>query len=118
MNIETVLVVEDEFVIRLNAVQIVENAGYTALEAANADDALRILEQRDDIDVVFTDVNMPGSMDCLEMARTIRRRWPPVGVIVTSGKVLPAPGEMPSGRFLSKPYAERQLTDALHALAA
>jgi CheY-like chemotaxis protein len=118
MNIETVLVVEDEFLIRLCAVQTLEDAGYTTLEAANADEAMTILEQRGDIDAVFTDINMPGSVDGLEMARTIRRRWPPIALIVTSGKLRPRPSEMPSGRFLPKPYAQHQLTDALHALAA
>jgi two-component system, response regulator PdtaR len=118
MTIETVLVVEDEFIIRLCAVQTLEEAGYTAVEAANADDAMTILEQRNDIDAVFTDINMPGSVDGLEMARAIRRRWPPIALIVTSGKVRLAPGQMPSGRFLPKPYAQHQLTDALHALAA
>jgi CheY-like chemotaxis protein len=118
MSIEIVLVVEDEFIIRLNAMQVVEDAGYIALEAANADEAMRILEQRNDIDVVFTDINMPGSMDGLEMARAILRRWPPIALIVTSGKVLPTATELPAGRFLPKPYAERQLKEALHAIAA
>ena len=118
MTVEIVLVVEDEFIIRLNAVQIIEEAGYTALEAVNADDAIKILEQRGDIDVVFTDINMPGTMDGLEMARTIHRRWPPIALIVTSGRVLSTPAEMPSGRFLPKPYAGQQLADALHAIAA
>ena len=118
MNIETVLVVEDEFLIRLCAMQTLEDAGYSVLEAANADEAIGILEQRRDIDAVITDINMPGSMDGLEMARTIRRRWPPIALIVTSGRVILTPGEMPAGRFLRKPYAQQQLTEALHAIAA
>ena len=118
MSNEIVLVVEDEFIIRLNAMQIVQDAGYTVLEASNADEAIDILEQRDDIAIVFTDINMPGSMDGAEMAWIIHRRWPPIALIVTSGKMLLTSAELPSGRFLSKPYAQHQLTDALHAAGA
>lgn len=71
-----VLVVEDEALIRLDAVHMIEDAGYEVVEAANADEAIRILEQHREIHVVFTDVNMPGSMDGLKLAHAIRNRWP------------------------------------------
>jgi CheY-like chemotaxis protein len=72
------LIVEDEALIRMNAVQMVEDAGYVALEASNADDAIAILKSRRDIGAVFTDVNMSGSTSRLKLAHAIRHRWPPI----------------------------------------
>ena len=69
-----VLVVEDEMLLRLRAVDIVEDAGFTALEAVNADEALSILELRSDISLLFTDIQMPGTMDGLKLAHYIRHR--------------------------------------------
>ena len=80
-----VLVVEDEFFSRLHAVDLVEAAGFRAIEASNADEAIGILEKRKDIRIVFTDIDMPGSMDGLRLARAIRERWPPIELILTSG---------------------------------
>ena len=80
-----VLVVEDEFFNRLHAVNLVEAAGYKAIEASNADEAIAILELRKDIRIVFTDIDMPGSMDGLKLARAVRDRWPPIELILTSG---------------------------------
>jgi CheY-like chemotaxis protein len=82
-----VLVVEDEPLLRLMAVTMVENAGFAPIEAANADQAVRILESRTDIRIVFTDIDMPGSMDGMKLAACIRDRWPPVEIILTSGHV-------------------------------
>ena len=114
-----VLVVEDEPLIRLNAIQIIEDAGYAVVEAANADEAILILERRADVRFVFTDINMPGSMDGLKLAHAIRNRWPPIRLIVTSGKVLLKPGELPlDGRFLAKPYSADQIVSLLSELAA
>ena len=81
-----VLVVEDENLIRLSALDMVEEAGFEAIAASDADEAIRILESRNDIRAVFTDVHMPGSMDGLRLARVVRNRWPPVALIVTSGR--------------------------------
>jgi CheY-like chemotaxis protein len=78
----SVLVVEDEFFSRCHAVELVEAAGYRAVEASNADEAIAILEARKDICVVFTDINMPGSMDGLKLTRAIRDRWPPIELIL------------------------------------
>ena len=77
--------VEDEALSRMHAVDLVEDAGYTAIEASNADEAISILESRKDIRIVFTDIDMPGSMDGLKLARAIRDRWPPIELILTSG---------------------------------
>ena len=72
------LVVEDEPLSRIHALNLVEEAGYVAIEASNADEAISILEARKDIRIVFTDIDMPGSMDGLKLARAIRHRWPPI----------------------------------------
>src|SRR5436190_230748 len=104
-----VLIVEDERLIRSTAVDMVEEAGFEAIEASDADEAIRILESRTDIRAVFTDVNMPGSMDGLKLARVVRNRWPPVALIVTSGRSnVPEPDLPEGGRFLPKPYAAGQ----------
>jgi CheY-like chemotaxis protein len=114
-----VLIVEDEPIIRMNAVDMVEEAGCIAIEAANADEAIAILESRNDICVVFTDINMPGSMDGLKLARAVHDRWPPIHLIVTSGMVTPDAGDIPDdGRFFRKPYQAEQIASALHAFAA
>jgi two-component system, response regulator PdtaR len=114
-----ILVVEDESLLRLNAVDMFVDAGYTVLEAANADEAILILEQRADIRVVFTDVNMPGSMDGLKLVQAIRKRWPPVLLLVTSGKLALRDGDLPvGGRFISKPYSNEQVLSVVAQLAA
>jgi CheY-like chemotaxis protein len=81
-----VLVVEDELLIRMQAVSMIEEAGYDVVEASNADEAIAILEARTDIRIVFTDIEMPGSMDGLKLARYVRDRWPPIQLVVTSGR--------------------------------
>src|ERR1700738_5539437 len=80
-----VLVVEDENLIRLSALDMVEEAGFEAIAATDADEAIRILESRNDIRAVFTDVHMPGSMDGLRLARVVRNRWPPVALRPAEG---------------------------------
>jgi CheY-like chemotaxis protein len=111
----TVLVVEDEALVRLNAVDMVEAAGFEVLSASNADDAIQILETRDDIRAVFTDVQMPGSMDGLGLMRLIKDRWPTIATLVTSGKTRTT--DLPSGvRFITKPYFRPQIEAALRQL--
>jgi CheY-like chemotaxis protein len=105
-----VLVVEDEALVRVGAVDLVEEAGFEAIEAANAEEAIRILENRSDIRVVFTDIDMPGSMDGLKLAHAVRNRWPPIKLVVTSGHSLPADKDLPTGgRFVGKPYGPSQV---------
>lgn len=112
-----VLVVEDEGLIRMNAISMVEEAGFEAIAASNADEAIRILESRNDIRAVFTDVQMPGSMDGVRLARVVRNRWPPVALIVTSGQADVPESDLPAGgRFLRKPYAPLQIETALRQL--
>ena len=123
MAIETdtvILVVEDEVLIRMNAVQMLEDAGYVVVEASNADDAIKILEARSDIRAVFTDINMPGTLDGLRLAHAIRGRWPPIHLILTSGQVTLREEEFPAnGRFIRKPYrAEHLLATILELLSS
>lgn len=107
-----ILVVEDEALIRMGAVQMLEEAGFGVIEAWNAHDAMEILEKRTDVRAVFTDTNMPGTWDGMRLARMIRDRWPPIHLIVTSGLVSPGVEDLPSGgRFIRKPY------DPAHVIA-
>ena len=113
-----VLVVEDEFFSRLHAINLVEAAGYKAIEASNADEAIAILESRKDIHIVFTDIDMPGSMDGLKLARAVRDRWPPIELILTSGHFGVPEDKIPErGLFFSKPYADREIVSALQKFA-
>jgi CheY-like chemotaxis protein len=112
-----VLVVEDEFLIRMHATEMIEEAGFEVVEASNADEAVTILEVRLDIAVVFTDVQMPGSMDGLKLARAVRDRWPPIHIVATSGFVNVRTEDLPDGgRFLPKPYSPAQIIGALREL--
>jgi CheY-like chemotaxis protein len=99
-----VLVVEDEPIQRLEMIALVEEAGFTAVEAWDADHAVSILEARLDIHLVFTDIEMPGSMDGLKLAAAIRHRWPPIEIIVTSAGTRPDIASLPArSMFLPKP---------------
>ena len=112
-----VLIVEDDALIRALAVDIVEDAGYLPLEASNADEAVALLESRTDIAVLFTDINMPGSMDGLKLAHAVRGRWPPVKIIVTTGMHRPSSDQLPAHTvFLSKPYRPEQILEAIRLL--
>jgi CheY-like chemotaxis protein len=113
-----ILVVEDEALIRLNAVDFLTDEGYVVLQAPNADEAIRILESREDVALVFTDVNVPGSMDGLRLVELIHRRWPPVSLIVTSGKNALRDSDLPdSGRFIPKPYTNERILQVVQQLA-
>jgi len=110
----TILVVEDEALILVSAVDLIETAGFAALAASNADEAISILEARNDIRVVFTDVDMPGSMDGIKLSHYIRDRWPPIHLIVASGKTQMDQSHLPDGAvFFPKPYLEEPLLDAI-----
>ncbi|TAX33515.1 response regulator [Rhizobium leguminosarum] len=109
-----VLVVEDSTIIRMSAVDLVLSAGYEALEACDADEAIRILESRNDIDLVFTDVQMPGTMDGIKLSHYIQDRWPPIRLIVASGAAILEERDLPMGsRAFSKPYDNHAITDAM-----
>ena len=112
-----VLIVEDEALLRMLAVEVVEDAGFVALEACDADEAVALLESRNDIAVLFTDINMPGSMDGLKLAHAVRNRWPPIKILVVSGQVWPPQSDLPSNScFVSKPYATEAIVAELRSL--
>jgi CheY-like chemotaxis protein len=109
-----VLVVEDEMLLRMRAVDMVEDAGYTSLEAVDADAAFAILESRTDIALLFTDIQMPGSMDGLTLAHAVHERWPPIGIILVSGLLTRAEIHIPAdSRFFGKPLLPKQLIAAM-----
>jgi len=99
-----VLIVEDEPLVRLTGADLLAEAGFEVLEAGNADEALRILEATPEVRVVFSDVEMPGSLDGLGLARNICRRWPSIGIVLTSGHRIRAETIPREGMFLPKPY--------------
>src|SRR6187431_2726826 len=105
-----VLVVEDEMVLRMRAVDLVEDAGFTAVQAVNADEALSILESRSDISLLFSDIQMPGSMDGLKLAHAVHDRWPSIKIILVSGQIQLADADKPAdSRFFGKPLEVKQM---------
>jgi DNA-binding NtrC family response regulator len=103
----------------MHAVDIVEAAGFEVIEASNADHAVRILESRDDVRIVFTDIDMPGSMDGMKLAAAVRNRWPPIEIILTSGLYDVKRDEMPARSvFLRKPYRSDEVVATLRRMAA
>lgn len=112
-----VLVVEDETLLRWHAVAMIEDAGFDVIEAGNAAEAISVLEARTDIRVIFTDIQMPGSIDGLRLAHLVRNRWPPIKIIATSGQLRLRDYELPEGgRFLPKPYSVGEVTGTLREL--
>src|SRR6201986_3267651 len=112
-----VLIVEDQILLRMNAIDMIEEAGFEVVEAGNADEAILILESRTDIRVVFTDIQMPGSMDGLKLAAAVRGRWPPIKIIATSGHYVMRDGDLPAGGvFMPKPYTLERVATMLHKL--
>jgi CheY-like chemotaxis protein len=112
-----VLIVEDELLIRMDTASVIEDAGFAVYEASSADEAIHILEKHQDIRFIFTDVHMPGSMDGLKLAHYVRGRWPPIKIIVTSGRVKVREEDLPSGGvFFDKPYRAEQITSKLQEM--
>jgi two-component sensor histidine kinase/ActR/RegA family two-component response regulator len=112
-----VLVVEDEMVLRMRAVDIVEDAGFTAVEAVNADEALAILESRSDISLLFSDIQMPGTMDGLKLAYAVHDRWPDIKIILVSGQVKLTDAEKPTdSRFFGKPLDVKRMINEVQEM--
>ncbi len=112
-----VLVVEDDAILRLHALDLVEEAGFTPIEAKNVDEAIAILEKRSDIILLFTDVNMPGSMDGVKLAHAVRNRWPPIKIVVVSGHLRLGTNDLPSqARFFGKPFEAEKMIAELREL--
>lgn len=101
----SVLVVEDEPLLRMGIVDHLEEQGFSVLEAANADEAIAILSNNTMVQILFTDIDMPGEMDGIRLAEAVRDRWPPVTIVITSGHKRPLLSDLPAGvQFFSKPY--------------
>ncbi|MCJ2006063.1 response regulator [Methylobacterium sp. J-092] len=112
------LAVDDDGLIRMDVLDILEEAGFRTLEAADGDRAITILEEHHaSIALLFTDVQMPGSRDGFALAREVSRRWPDITIVVASGQVSPQPGELPDGvRFLNKPFSAEMVHDHLREI--
>ncbi|HEV7257752.1 MAG TPA: response regulator [Bosea sp. (in: a-proteobacteria)] len=116
---QIVLVVEDEPILMMDAVDLIEQAGFEAVEATNADEAIKILLSRPDIHILFTDIDMPGSMDGVKLAQIARDRWPPIEIIIVSGHRTVHEDDMPDrGLFFAKPYSPRAVKAALQSFVA
>jgi len=113
------LVVEDELLVRMDLVDLAEEAGFTTLEAGSAAEAMDILEHRNDIQVLFTDIRMPGEMDGLALAHTVRERWPQTTIVICSGNEPPAADELPANvTFMPKPCNGPKIDGLLTAIKA
>jgi CheY-like chemotaxis protein len=112
-----VLIVEDEMMLRMRALDMVEDAGYTPVEAMDADEAIAIMEARSDIALMCTDIQMPGSMDGLGLARAVHERWPSIKIIVVSGKLSPSNRDLPAcSKFFGKPLDARQMIAQMQSM--
>ena len=106
----TALIVDDEALLRMHAAEVLEDYGFSVVEAATADEALKILADRCDVQLLFTDIQMPGELDGLELAHRVHDRWPHILLVVTSGGICPDEGDLPEpGCFISKPFQESEL---------
>jgi CheY-like chemotaxis protein len=112
-----VLIVEDDMILRMRSVDIVEDAGYTPVEAVDADEALGILQSRSDIALLFTDIQMPGSMDGLQLAHAVYERWPQLKIILVSGQLKLSSAEIPrDSRFFGKPLVSGQIITEMQGM--
>ena len=109
-----VLVVDDEAILRLLAADVLEEHGFRVVEAEDAEAALKVLAEQPDVRVLFTDINMPGPLDGLDLAREVHARWPAIKLVVTSGRLRLLEEEIPdSGRFVAKPYSPGTLVEEI-----
>jgi CheY-like chemotaxis protein len=113
-----VLVVDDDPLVRMYGVELVVEAGYPAIEASSADEALRILESRSDVGVLFTDVEMPpAKMTGVQLAEIVHERWPDIRLVVTSGRANLKDDDLPDeGRFIEKPYTPKDVSEVLQSV--
>jgi CheY-like chemotaxis protein len=116
-GVATVLVVEDEAILRMLNAEMLEDAGFRVLEAGSADEAVNILERSPDVRVMFSDVKMPGTMDGIDLARLVHDRWPNIGILLTSGHIRPNREDLPNdGRFVAKPYVVNSVISEINRL--
>jgi len=113
----TILVAEDSELLRLLASDLLEDHGYTVVEAENAEEAIKVMEKRKDVRLLFTDIQMPPGCDGLVLAREVHNRWPKVHLVITSGQVRPSRAEIADhGRFIRKPYQAKDLLGQIDEL--
>lgn len=113
-----IVVAEDDAILLMDAMDLAEEAGLKPYGAHSADEAIQLLETHADIRVLFTDVQMNGSMDGVALAHLVRQKWPDVAIIVTSGVARIASGDLPeAGRFIPKPYGPKAIVKLLGELA-
>jgi CheY-like chemotaxis protein len=113
----TILVTEDDELLRLYTSELLEENGYTVVEAESAEEALKVMEARKDVRLLFTDIQMPPGCDGLELARQVHKRWPNVLLVITSGQVQPTKTEIADhGRFIRKPYQAKELLGEIDGL--
>jgi DNA-binding NtrC family response regulator len=118
-NACAVLVVEDEALVRIIAIELLKDAGMEVCEAGHADEAIPILEAHNDISVLFTDVRMPGSMNGYALAHYVHGRWPHIKIIVTSGHTRVREDSLPIGAvFMPKPYDPELLPQCVQEMIA
>jgi two-component system, response regulator PdtaR len=110
-----ILIVDDDPLLRRLAIELANEAGFETLEACDADQAIAILESCSKITVLFTDINMPGSMDGLKLASVVSDRWPALEILIASARI-PLRNLPPNSRFLRKPYREAAMIAELHSL--
>jgi CheY-like chemotaxis protein len=117
-DIPVVLLVEDELLVRMAAADDLQDAGFHVLEAANADVALAVLETcSDNVQVLFTDIDMPGSMNGLDLAESVQQRWPHISLLISSAYHKPHPEQIPDeGRFVPKPYSSEDVVQHIREL--
>jgi CheY-like chemotaxis protein len=114
-----ILVVEDEALVRLAAVGMLKDAGFRIIEAMNGDHAFKLLTADSDVQLLFTDVTMPGTIDGFALARRVRDRWPHIAIMVASAKRAPQSEDLPVGsRFEQKPYSPEVVVKHARELTA
>src|ERR1700754_165193 len=115
--VPNVLVVEDEMILRMRAVDIVEDAGFCPIEAVNADEAISILESRSDISLLFSDIQMPGTMDGLKLAHAVHDRWPSIKIILVSGQIKVSDEDKPvDSLFFGKPLEVKRMISEIQGM--
>jgi CheY-like chemotaxis protein len=117
MSQPVMLIVEDEPLIRMCAVDFAEEAGYVGLEAGSAEEAMAILEREENVEILFTDITLPGGMDGIDLAELVAERWPDVRVMLASGALAGLPADVAPGAFrLPKPYGISQFLEAVEQM--
>jgi CheY-like chemotaxis protein len=110
----SILIVEDEVLTSEYLEFVLEKAGYEAIPAGSAEEAIAVLEHRDDVDLVVTDINLPGGLTGLQLAALVRNRWPSMHIIIVTGYSAPKSEEIPLGSlFVPKPYTAQKMIEAV-----